>query len=46
MAYDLKSEPSSEELHAISEGWRPYRTWVTFLLRHMLEEETHEIARK
>jgi len=46
MAYDLKSEPSSEELRAISEGWRPYRTWVTFLLRHMLEEETHEIARK
>jgi DNA-3-methyladenine glycosylase II len=46
MAYDLKSEPSSEELRAISEGWRPYRTWVTFLLRHMLEEETHEIASK
>jgi DNA-3-methyladenine glycosylase II len=46
MAYGLKSEPSSEELRAISEGWRPYRTWVTFLLRHMLEEETHEIASK
>ena len=44
LAYNLKSEPSNEELHAISEGWRPYRTWVTFLLRHMLEDETHEIA--
>ncbi len=46
LAYNLTSEPSSEELRAISERWRPYRTWVTFLLRHMLEEETHEIARK
>jgi DNA-3-methyladenine glycosylase II len=46
LAYNLKSEPSSEELRAISEHWRPYRTWVTFLLRHTLEEETHEIARK
>src|SRR5207248_2551824 len=45
MAYDLKSEPSATELVAIADGWRPYRTWVTFLLRHMLEEETHEIAR-
>jgi len=46
MVYNLKAEPSSEELRAISEGWRPYRTWVTFLLRHMLEDETHEIAGK
>jgi DNA-3-methyladenine glycosylase II len=46
MAYNLKAEPSSEELRTISEGWRPYRTWVTFLLRLMLEDETHEIARK
>jgi DNA-3-methyladenine glycosylase II len=44
LAYHLKSEPSSQELRAISKSWRPYRTWVTFLLRHMLEEETHEIA--
>ena len=46
MAYNLPSEPTDEELRSISEGWRPYRTWVTFLLRHMLEDETHEIARK
>ncbi len=46
MAYNLKAEPASEELRTISDGWRPYRTWVTFLLRHMLEDETHEIARK
>ena len=44
LAYHLKSEPSNQELRAISESWRPYRTWVTFLLRHMLEDETHEIA--
>ena len=44
LAYHLKSKPSSQELRAISESWRPYRTWVTFLLRHMLEDETHEIA--
>ncbi len=46
LVYNLKSEPTSEELRTISEGWRPYRTWVTFLMRHMLEEETHEISRK
>ncbi len=46
MVYNLKAELSNEELRAISEGWRPYRTWVTFLLRHMLEDETHEIAGK
>src|SRR5437588_8599243 len=44
LSYHLKSEPSNQELRAISERWRPYRTWVTFLLRHMLEDETHEIA--
>ena len=31
LAYNLKAEPSSEELRVISENWRPYRTWVTFL---------------
>lgn len=46
MAYNLKAEPSSEELRTLSDGWRPYRTWVTFLLRYMLEDETHEIAGK
>lgn len=24
---------------AISENWRPYRTWVTLLLRTLLEDE-------
>ncbi len=45
LAYGLKGDPSPEELRAIADGWRPYRTWVTFLLRHMLEDETHEITR-
>jgi len=31
-AYDL-IEPSLEQLRAIAENWRPYRTWVALLLR-------------
>jgi DNA-3-methyladenine glycosylase II len=42
-AYGLDAEPGTEELARISEGWRPYRTWVALLLRTMLEDETHEI---
>ncbi|WP_206535705.1 DNA-3-methyladenine glycosylase 2 family protein [Microbacterium sp. 4R-513] len=29
----------------IAEAWRPYRSWVSFLLRRWLEDETGEIAR-
>lgn len=43
-AYGLNAPPSIAEMQVISEGWRPYRTWVTFLLRVLLEDETHEIA--
>lgn len=43
-AYALSAPPSMAELGAIGENWRPYRTWVTFLLRVMLEDETHEIG--
>jgi DNA-3-methyladenine glycosylase II len=32
-AYGLDREPSNAELERISEPWRPYRTWITFLLR-------------
>ena len=32
------------EIGAISENWRPYRTWVTLLLRTQLEDDTGEIA--
>jgi DNA-3-methyladenine glycosylase II len=32
-AYALAGEPTDAELSRVSEAWRPYRTWVTFLLR-------------
>jgi len=32
-AYNLASSPSDEDLRRISDAWRPYRMWVTFLLR-------------
>ena len=44
MAYGLGETPTEEELAGISEGWRPYRTWVALHLRTMLEDETGEIA--
>ena len=44
MAYGLKEPPSAEELTELAERWHPYRTWVAFLLRTMLEDETGEIA--
>lgn len=43
MAYGLEGEPGLEELARISDGWRPYRTWVALFLRTMLEDETREI---
>lgn len=42
-AYGLEETPTSEEVGEISEGWRPYRTWVTLHLRTMLEDETGEM---
>ncbi|MDQ3870001.1 MAG: hypothetical protein M3301_00100 [Chloroflexota bacterium] len=45
LAYGLSSEPGSAELVEIAEAWRPFRTWVAFLLRRMLEDETGGIAR-
>lgn len=32
-AYGLADPPDEAELAAIADGWRPYRTWVTTLLR-------------
>ena len=32
-AYALDHEPPDAELQRISEAWRPYRMWITFLLR-------------
>ena len=44
MAYGLKEVPTAEEVAEISEGWRPYRTWVALHLRTMLEDDTNEIT--
>jgi DNA-3-methyladenine glycosylase II len=43
LAYGLPGPPSGEELQRLSENWKPYRTWVTLLLRAQLEDETGEI---
>lgn len=44
LAYGMDRRPSAEEIAALAERWRPYRTWVCLLLRAWLEEKTHEIA--
>jgi DNA-3-methyladenine glycosylase II len=44
LAYGLPRPPSEEEVRRLSENWRPYRTWVTLLLRARLEDETGEIT--
>jgi DNA-3-methyladenine glycosylase II len=44
LAYRLSQPPPVEQLLRLSENWRPYRTWVTLLLRAQLEDETGEIA--
>jgi DNA-3-methyladenine glycosylase II len=38
-AYGLDAPASPEQIAAISEGWAPYRTWVTLLLRVQLEDD-------
>jgi DNA-3-methyladenine glycosylase II len=44
LAYGLPGPATPEQIRAISENWRPYRTWVTLLLRTRLEYETGEIT--
>jgi DNA-3-methyladenine glycosylase II len=44
LAYGLPGQATPEQTLQISENWRPYRTWVTLLLRTQLEDETGEIA--
>lgn len=44
LAYGLPGQATPEQILQISENWRPYRTWVTLLLRTQLEDETGEIA--
>jgi DNA-3-methyladenine glycosylase II len=43
-AYGLGESPPPERLRAIADRWRPYRTWVSLLLRTELEDDTHEIS--
>ena len=44
LAYGLPGPATPGQLREISENWRPYRTWVTLLLRTALEDETGEIT--
>lgn len=44
LTYGLAGLPTDELLAQMAENWRPYRTWVSFLLRVQLEQETHEIS--
>jgi 3-methyladenine DNA glycosylase/8-oxoguanine DNA glycosylase len=44
LAYELPEPASAEQLREISENWKPYRTWVTLLLRTYLEYSTGEIT--
>jgi DNA-3-methyladenine glycosylase II len=46
LAYGLAEPATPQQLRDISENWRPYRTWVTLLLRTQLEDETGEIRGK
>jgi DNA-3-methyladenine glycosylase II len=43
-AYGLGSDPPIEQLVEIAEVWRPYRSWVSLLLRSDLEDRTNEIS--
>jgi DNA-3-methyladenine glycosylase II len=44
LAYGLDVTPDAAQMHVIAENWRPYRTWVTLLLRVMRDEDAYEIA--
>ncbi len=44
LAYGLPGPATPEQVLLISENWRPYRTWVTLLLRAQLEYSTGEIT--
>lgn len=44
VAYDSEQTPTVGKIAEISEGWRPYSTWVTPRLRTMLEDEPSGIA--
>ena len=37
-AYEIE-EPAQERIEEIAESWRPFRSWVAFLLRVSLQDE-------
>ncbi len=39
-----RDKPDLATLTGIADGWRPYRTWVSVLIRTWREEETQEIS--
>lgn len=39
-----REELSEGELHDITDGWAPFRTWISVLMRSNLEAVTHEIG--
>jgi DNA-3-methyladenine glycosylase II len=43
-AYGFDAMPPIETLSRIADKWRPYRSWVSVLLRTELEDRTHEIS--
>jgi DNA-3-methyladenine glycosylase II len=43
-AYGLDAASPIERLIEIAEAWRPFRSWVSLLLRSDLEDRTHETA--
>lgn len=45
-AYGLGEHPSKDELSAIADGWRPYRSWVALLLRAALEDDTRRTSKR
>jgi DNA-3-methyladenine glycosylase II len=44
LAYGIES-PSQADVERIAESWRPFRSWVAFLLRVSLAAAAHEAAR-
>lgn len=42
--YKLDREPEPGQIRAITDAWRPFRSWVSVMLRAALEDATHEIG--
>jgi DNA-3-methyladenine glycosylase II len=44
-AYELRREPTADDVAALAAQWAPYRSWVTVLLRTAAAEQTRDPAR-